>query len=69
MSEESMTHEPKRHPIDFGGQGRRAGGYSLRKALENQGVTTEEETRLNLNKVYAMLQRKPTLDITRYRSK
>lgn len=71
MSEETMTHEPKRHPIDFGGQGRQAGGYSLRKSLENQGVTTEEDMRKHMTFVYNMLnsvaKSARKVDITRYR--
>lgn len=41
------------------------GGYSLRKSLENQGVTTEEAMRGHLGFVYECL---PFgMDITRYR--
>lgn len=50
------------------GNGRRSGGFSLRKQLENQGVTTEEATRHHLNDVYNMLQNRPKADITRYRA-
>lgn len=67
MSEENMTHEPKRHPTQLGGQGRQSGGYSLRKSLENQGVTTEEEMRQHLAKIYTVAQHRPKIDITRYR--
>lgn len=48
-------------------QGRAIGGYSLRKSLENQGVTTEEAMREHLGFVYILLSRGVPLDITQYR--
>ncbi len=48
--------------------GRRTGGFSLRVALENQGVTTEEDMRRHLSLVHGTLAIVPTFDITRYRA-
>lgn len=47
--------------------GRRSGGFSLRRALENQGVTTERAMRQHIAFVYGVLKEVPTADITRYR--
>lgn len=44
-------------------------GYSLRKSLEDQGVTTEEDMRLHMDRVGHMLLLDPTFDVTRYRVK
>lgn len=47
--------------------GRKSGGFSLRKALENQGVTTEDDMRRHLSLVHGTLSVVP-MDITRYRA-
>jgi len=47
--------------------GRRTGGFSLRKALEDQGVTTEDEMRGRLQAVYNLMQIRKDVDVTRYR--
>jgi len=47
--------------------GRRSGGFSLRKSLEDQGVTTEDEMRQRLSLVHTLLSR--GVDITKYRAK
>lgn len=47
--------------------GRKADGFSLRRALEDQGVTTEDAMRKHLSFVNTTLQINPALDITRYR--
>lgn len=55
------------HIINKGHQGRASTGFSLRKALENQGVTTEDAMREHLSLVASGLRLRPDLDITRYR--
>lgn len=48
--------------------GRRSGGFSLRKSLEQQGVTEGPIFRWHLDFVHGMLTGMfPNLDITRYR--
>lgn len=47
--------------------GRRSGGYSLRRSLELQGVTSEAEIRAHLAKIDKTLKEVPHADITRYR--
>lgn len=47
--------------------GRRSGGFSLRRALENQGVTSEKAMRGHLRHVLSVLRMVPGADITRYR--
>lgn len=47
--------------------GRKADGYSLRKSLEEQGVTSEKAMRDHLSLVHGTLEVNPLLDITRYR--
>ena len=42
-------------------------GFSLRKSLESQGVTTEEAMRKHLNLVYTTLTINPLLRVDRYR--
>lgn len=42
-------------------------GYSLRRSLEDQGVTTEEGMRAHLSFVHQTLGVNPRLDVTRYR--
>lgn len=58
-----------RHAIHKGMNGRQSGGFSLRTALENQGVTTEEELRAHLATVARALSTRHDLDITRFRAK
>lgn len=47
--------------------GRKSGGFSLRRSLEDQRVDTEEAMRNHLAFVYQTLQVNERLDITRYR--
>lgn len=54
--------------INLGVNGRRSGGFSLRKALENQGVTTEEQLREHLANVADSLNIRRDMDIARYRA-
>jgi hypothetical protein len=42
-------------------------GFSLRAALEDQGVSDTEAKRQHLQFIYETLQRNKMLDITRYR--
>lgn len=42
-------------------------GFSLRKSLENQGVTTEEAMRKHLSFVYTTLSVNPSMRVDRYR--
>lgn len=42
-------------------------GFSLRKSLENQGVTTEEAMRKHLAFVHTTLSVNPNMRIDRYR--
>lgn len=56
-----------RHATNLGMNGRQSGGFSLRRALENQGVTTEEEMRAHLATIARALGSRGDLDITRYR--
>lgn len=46
----------------------RVHGYSLREALINQGVTTEDALKKHLAFVSQTLEIAPALDITRYRA-
>ena len=48
-------------------QGRKTGGFSLRRSLEDQGVTTEQAMVEHLGFVNDSLKVNPRLDITRYR--
>lgn len=53
--------------INMGANGRRSGGFSLRKSLENQGVTTEEAMREHIATINRALSLRPSIDISRYR--
>jgi hypothetical protein len=53
--------------MDNAGNGRRSGGFSLRRMLENQGVTTEDEMRKHLDLAYVMTKVVPLVNLTRYR--
>lgn len=55
------------NPYGYRIQSRRAGGYSLRRSLEDQGVTTEEAMRAHIAFVGKMLSANPSLDIQLYR--
>lgn len=51
-----------------GMNGRRSRGYSLRRSLELQGVTSEAEIRRHLASIHNILEKEPVrTDITRYR--
>ena len=45
----------------------RAGGISIRKMLEDQGVTSEEGIRMHLSFIAETMKANPNLDLTRYR--
>lgn len=47
--------------------GRQLDGFSIRRALEDQGVTTEEEMRRHINNITAILLLNPQFDVTTYR--
>lgn len=54
--------------VTIGGQGRSNGqGYSLRRSLEAQGVTTREDMERHIATVNHILQLIPDYDVTTYR--
>lgn len=57
-----MTHSKRSDPRKSGK------GFSLRRALELQGVTSESAMREHLNFAYDALQSNPDFDITTYRA-
>lgn len=61
-----MTNITPPYSYNVCNQGRRT-GYSLRKSLEDQGVTLASAMDEHLNFVYETLKVNPSLDITRYR--
>ena len=51
----------------FGSFQTRADGISIRKMLEEQGVTSEEVIRTHLSFIAETMKTNPNLDLTRYR--